>query len=151
MAIRRMCVLGLLSLSIVGATYAGKFDADRDGLPDDFEQALLRKFVPTFHINKADCDVAPAEFEKDSHEPKVKARNGTIYGQVFPVHRAHAAGAWIEVHYFHLWGNDCGQAGHALDVESVSVLLRADRNDWQPEAWQATYWYAAAHEKTYVT
>jgi hypothetical protein len=148
MAIGRICALGLLSLCTACAAHVGNLDADRDGVPDDFEQALLRKFVPIFHISESDCDVAPAEFEQDSPEPKVKVRNGTIHGQVFPVHRAESAGAWIEIHYLHLSSKDCGQAGHALDAESVSVLLQADRNDWHPEAWRATYWYAAAHENT---
>lgn len=148
MVIYRLCAFVLLGMSALTATPAETVDADRDGLSDHFEQAMLSKFVPAFHISRNDCDVAPAEFQRAVREPRVKARNGTIYGQVLPVRRSGAPGAWIEIHYFHLWGNDCGQAGHSLDVESVSVLLVADRADWQPQLWQATHWYAAAHEGT---
>lgn len=148
MVLHRICALVFLGVSALATTHAGDVDADRDGLPDAFEQAMLRKFVPKFHISRNDCDVAPAEFEPVVSQPKLKARNGTIYGHVLPVQRPDAAGVWIEIHYFHLWANDCGQNGHPLDVESVSALLRAENNDWRPESWQATHWYAAAHEGT---
>ncbi len=135
-------LLTLLSFGL-GLACAGDLDVDRDGLPDRLEQALLSRFVPSFHVSAADCDVAPAEFEPGLREPKVKARNGTISGQVFPVKRVDVAGEFIEIHYYHLWGRDCGRTGHRLDAEHVSVLLRADGHEWRPQ-----FWYAAAHEST---
>jgi hypothetical protein len=123
-------------------------DDDGDGLPDSFEQAILTRFVPLFHVSDNDCDIAPAEFERFSREPVVRARNGTIYGQVFPARGGGNSDGWIEVHYFHLWGSDCGSARHPLDAEAVSALLRGSGSDLRAEAWEAVYWYAAAHEDT---
>ncbi|MGE5647283.1 MAG: hypothetical protein ACM336_15985 [Acidobacteriota bacterium] len=128
--------LALLCLLALGAACAQ--DADRDGLADALEQELLAKFAPSFHIGPSDCDVAPAEFEPGALQPKVKARNGTIYGQAFST----GPGA-IELHYYHLWGADCGLTAHPLDAESVAALLRN-----QDGVWRAAFWYAAAHENT---
>jgi hypothetical protein len=123
-------------------------DQDADGLPDQFEQQLLERFAPTFFISASDCDVMPAEFAPNSPEPRLVARNGTIYGQVFQKQEFAMPGRFIEIHYFHLWTRDCGRAGHPLDVEHVSVLVRADRADSPATDWSATYWYAGAHENT---
>jgi hypothetical protein len=132
----------------VGSAFAGDTDSDRDGLSDQFEQALLERFAPRFHISAGDCDLAPAEFLADSPDPRVKARNATIYGQVFPVTRHVGAGSFVEIHFYHLWAQDCGMNGHALDVESVYALVRADSNELPPHAWFAEFWLAAAHETT---
>jgi hypothetical protein len=120
-------------------------DLDRDGLADDLEQALLLRFAPRFMAPAGDCDVLPAEFQPGSPQPRPVARNGTIYGQVFP---ASPGGASIEIHYYHLWSQDCGRRGHALDVEHVAVLTRADRLQAPADEWKAVYWYAAAHQDT---
>lgn len=87
----RAMPIGLLVLGAVCAAYRKEADADRDGLSDQFEQALLQKFAPRFHISATDCDIAPAEFHPDLPQPRVKARNGTIYGQVFPLQRGSGA------------------------------------------------------------
>jgi len=109
-------------------------DADKDGLDDAREQELLERFLPTFQVSRSECDGAPAEFAAGEAHPRVVARNGTIYGQAFP------RKGGVEIHYYHLWGRDCGAAGHALDAEHVSVLVGEDG--------KALYWYAAAHEDT---
>jgi hypothetical protein len=70
--------------------------------------------------------------------PEVAAKDGTIYGQVFPVSETR-----VEIHYYTLWDRDCGRAGHPLDVEHIAALISIDG----PEP-QALYWYAGAHEKT---
>jgi hypothetical protein len=139
---------GLLCFLALGIGYSRELDTDRDGLSDEFEQALLLRFAPRFHISGADCDVAPAEFHEALSDPKVKARNGTVYGQVFPLKRDGVAGNFIEIHFYHLWSEDCGLTSHALDAESVSALLRADGDERRPEEWLAEFWYAAAHENT---
>lgn len=110
-------------------------DADRDGLTDSFEDELLARFAPTFMVVRSDCDALPATFASGEAVPRVVARDGQIYGQVF------RAGSFIEVHYYHLWSRDCGRGGHRLDPEHVSVRLA-------PPDWRAVYWYAAAHEST---
>jgi hypothetical protein len=120
-------------------------DGDRDGLADEFEQELLHRFAPRFMVAMADCDVLPSEFLAGSPEPRPLAKNGTIYAQVFP---SGPSGALIEIHYYHLWSQDCGRRGHALDVEHVSVLTRADRAQERAASWKAVYWYAAAHQDT---
>ncbi len=128
----------LLILLLVFALTSFAADADRDGIEDDIEQALLYKFVPTFYISASDCDSAPSEFASGTSVPKSIAKNGTVYGQVF------RSGAFLEVHYYHLWSKDCGRRmHHELDAESVSVLLQADGSNWR-----ALHWYAAAHENT---
>ncbi|MGH9162973.1 MAG: hypothetical protein ACRD2X_23670 [Vicinamibacteraceae bacterium] len=123
-------------------------DADRDGLSDAFEAELLERFAPQFLISARECDGLPAEFLPGSPEPRVVARNGTIYGQVFENPGPGWPGALVEIHYYHLWGRDCGRIAHALDVEHVSVLVRADDRRAPPTDWSALYWYAAAHEDT---
>jgi hypothetical protein len=118
------------------AAFAGGADGDHDGLSDDFEQTLLVRFAPVFHVSANDCAGLPAEFTPDSAQPLAAAVNGAIYGQVF------RNGPYIEVHYYHLWARDCGSLGHALDAEHVSGLLTAD------ETPHALYWFAAAHQAT---
>lgn len=112
-------------------------DEDGDGIADALEQKLLEQFVPAFQIAQNDCDVLPSEFVRGVAEPKVVARNGTLYGQAFRVEGG------IELHFYHLWANDCGRVRHALDAEHVSALLVEDQGEWR-----AKYWYAAAHEDT---
>jgi hypothetical protein len=100
----------------IGAFAQNPMDQDADGLPDQFEQQLLERFAPTFFISASDCDAMPAEFAPNSPEPRLVARNGTIYGQVFPRQGLAMPDRFIEIHYFHLWTRDCGRAGHPLDV-----------------------------------
>jgi hypothetical protein len=114
-------------------------DGDRDGLADQWEQQVLERFVPRFLVSAGDCDGLPAEFASGVEKPKLVARNGTIYGQVSPGRND----LEVEVHYYHLWRQDCGRKSHALDVEHVSVLLKKVGQDWT-----ALYWYAGAHEDT---
>jgi hypothetical protein len=123
-----------LALLLLAAAALSAADLDGDGIDDRREQELAEKFAPSFHLSKDECDTAPAEFAPGSENPKVVARNGAIYFQVFPT----AAGT--EIHYYHLWSRDCGRRGHALDVEHVSALAGEDG--------KARYWYAAAHKDT---
>lgn len=123
-------------------------DSDGDGLPDSFEQALLNRFVPTLMISKKECDAFPAEFQAGLPNPRLLARNGTLYGQVSRINGSKEPAARLELHFYHLWNRDCGRAPHALDVEHISVLIGADRVDAAPTRWKALYWYAAAHEGT---
>jgi len=123
-------------------------DGDRDGLDDRFEQALLEKFAPVLHLSAGECDGRPAEFRPGTVNPELLARNGTIYGQVFRRADLALPGAHIEVHYYHLWGRDCGRSGHLLDAEHVSALLEADGEDREAGAWKAVFWYASAHQDT---
>jgi hypothetical protein len=123
-------------------------DLDRDGLNDALEQVLLDQFVPAFQVSRRECAGLPSEFEVGSRRPVPTEANGTIYGQAFPVKPAHSEGAFVELHYYHLWDRDCGAFGHRLDAEYVSALLRADAADSPAGAWRAVYWYAAAHEGT---
>lgn len=127
---------GLLLVMMACAALAQ--DTDRDGLPDALEQQLLDQFRPTLRISRNDCDGRPAEFLPGQPTPLVRERNGRLYGQ------ATKAGARVELHYYHLWAQDCGKAGHELDAEHVSVLVE----EAAPGKWRALYWYAAAHEDT---
>src|SRR5215470_7784705 len=97
-----------LPAQVAGFTGA---DNDRDGLPDDFEQAILDKFRPTWKISTTDCNVLPAEFQPGVATPTVKAQNGTIYGQVF-IRGSSSLGYFIEAHFYDLWGMDCGILSH---------------------------------------
>jgi hypothetical protein len=130
----RTALTFLILLSCAG--FAGNADQDHDGFSDDFEQSLLRKFAPVFHVSANDCAGLPAEFSPDSLRPVAAAANGTIYGQVF------RSGPYIEIHYYHLWARDCGSLGHALDAEHISGLLSGEG------APKALYWFAAAHQAT---
>jgi len=109
-------------------------DADRDSLDDKTEAKLLKQFRPEFLVDAHDCDGLPAEFKKGAATPTPGARNGTIYGQAFPL-----GANRIELHYYHLWTNDCGRGRHPLDAEHVAVLL---------ENKKATYWIANGHDGT---
>jgi len=139
----------LLASSLALQTQPPVFtDLDRDGIPDELEQALLEKFRPTLLVSAHDCDVSPAEFLAGSKNATVVQRNGTIYGQVFRPQVVLGSGATLEVHYYHLWNRDCGRMSHPLDPEHVAVLLRADNLQGPLADWKALYWYAAAHEST---
>lgn len=130
----------LLVLALAGVVSAA--DLDRDGLDDATEQALLEEFLPRFYVARGECDVAPAEFQAGVAEPRMVARNGTIYGQAFPYGEPGGARR-VELHYHHLWARDCGRGGHALDAEHVSALVIESGGRWRAE-----YWLAAAHEGT---
>ena len=152
---KNLRLLFLFTLWIFGATpltaqiagFTG-VDADRDGLPDDFEQAVLEKFHPTWKISPTDCDIMPAEFLPGVSVPTVKAKNGTIYGQVF-IRGSGAQGFFIEAHFYDLWGEDCGYINsHPFDAEHVSVLIRTLDPSLPLTEWHATQWYAGAHEDT---
>ena len=122
-------------------------DGDRDGLPDDFEQAMLMRFVPRLQISADECDEAPALFQPGSNSPKVMRQDGTLYGQVMKS-SVGGDGLALELHYYHLWRRDCGRRGHPLDAEHVSVLVRARQMEDPAELWKAVYWYASAHQDT---
>jgi hypothetical protein len=127
-----------LALTVLGLAKLMAADVDRDGIDDALEQALIEKFEPTFYMHASDCDISPAEFTPGNPRPTVANRNGALYAQVL------RSGDSLEVHYYHLWGKDCGRRmSHDLDAESVSVLLRK-----VGDTYEAVYWYAAAHENT---
>lgn len=117
-------------------------DTDRDGLSDQMEAQLLGKFSPQFMISRNDCSIRPAEFFVGIKSPTVSVDDGTIYGQAFP---RKGEPNMVELHYYHLWPRDCGEMGHRLDAEHVSVLVKTEK---QISDAKAIYWYAAAHEDT---
>lgn len=135
-------MLGFFILTLLVATGSTNVkDADRDGVNDALEQTLIEQFRPSFHASVNDCAVLPAAFEASSAEPRVSARDGTVYARVSP---SGTEGA-LEIHYYHLWDRDCGPLSpHELDVEHVSALVTRDAVG----EWHAIYWYAAAHEDT---
>lgn len=120
-------------------------DSDRDGLSDRLENTLLQQFQPRWRISKDDCSDKPGKFRQGVSIPTVVANDGTIYGQVFPYKGRRDE---VELHFYHLWRQDCGELGHPLDAEHVSVLLRLVREGTSEPEWRALYWYAAAHEDT---
>ena len=141
---RFLILAGLLAVVLASASgqemaNGNALDSDHDGLADAQEQALLLQFAPRLLISPDDCSAEPAEFEPSVLNPTVAAENSTIYGQAFP----RRAGQ-VELHYYDLWRKDCGQQGHNLDAEHVSVLVARDDSG----TWKAQYWYAAAHEDT---
>jgi hypothetical protein len=123
-------------------------DTDADGLSDALEQRLPVQFAPSFVMGRHDCAGVPAEFQASSRTPLVQEENGTIYGQVSPVKGSTGEHGAVEIHYFHLWGKDCGAHGHPLDTEHVAVLIHPSSADLDSATWMAAYWYAAAHENT---
>lgn len=123
-------------------------DADRDGLSDEFEQAILEKFAPRLLVSGQECAGMPSEFLAGSLDPLPKDANGTLYGQVFRVEPTGLKGNFIEAHFYHLWQRDCGRFGHVLDSEYVSVLLQAEEVGAPAAGWKAVFWFAAAHEGT---
>jgi hypothetical protein len=123
-------------------------DSDHDGLSDALEQALLVQFKPTFLIERHDCSNLPAEFSAAVSTPRPERENGTIYGQVFPAKSSTSETPAAEIHYYHLWKQDCGAHGHPLDAEHVSVLVHASGGNPADATWKAVFWYAAAHEST---
>lgn len=135
----------LLPLLLAAALLSGG-DADRDGLDDAWEQRMLERFAPRLFLSEGECDALPAEFAPDEAAPRALARNGTLYGKVTPWRGE--PGIWVEIHYYHLWANDCGRLAHPLDVERVSVLVAGPAPHAAPEQWRAVFWFAAAHEET---
>ena len=123
-------------------------DSDSDGISDAIEQSLLTQFAPTFMVSGKECSGLPAEFFSGTHSPRVRTANGTIYGEVFPAKTVSSSQAAAEVHFYHLWKQDCGAHGHLLDAEHVSVLVQASTGDLSTATWKALYWYAAAHQNT---
>ena len=131
---------------------AVRLDSDADGLDDALEQQLLDQFAPRFMVSPKDCSGLPAEFAPNLKTPTVAVEDGTIYGQAFPSHSAKegpkAETHQVELHYYHLWRQDCGEHGHPLDTEHVAVLIQASGAIEVEATWKALYWYAAAHEQT---
>ena len=123
-------------------------DTDADGLNDALEQRLLEQFRPEFRVGATDCAGLPAAFQPGRVTPTPEAEDGTVYGQVFPVHSAEATQPAIEIHFYHLWSVDCGGHGHPLDAEHVAVLLQGSQSNVNTATWRAVFWYAAAHENT---
>ncbi len=145
------CLVSLLPLLFalqLGAQTVIGPDTDHDGLSDGLEQRLLQQFTPEFRIGVHECAGLPASFAANMPVPTAVQEDGTIYGQVFPVHGSDPARPLVEVHFYHLWDRDCGSRGHNLDTEHVAVLLRASNADLTAASWRAEYWYAAAHEST---
>jgi len=142
----RSIALLLAALAVIPAPALAQ-DDDRDGLPDALEQAVLERFLPTFVLSADECDGLPAAMMPGTSDPRVAARNGTIYGYVTP-RSSGTEGADVEIKYFHLWARDCGRPSHAFDAEHVSALIHAPATDAPIDAWRAEYWYAAAHEGT---
>ncbi|WP_263419695.1 hypothetical protein [Terriglobus albidus] len=118
-------------------------------MSDDEEGRLLERYSPVFMISRGDCSDKPARFFADTRKPTVLEEDGTIYGQVFPyggqAFPRKGRPNQVELHYYHLWRRDCGEMGHRLDAEHVSVLVRTGTS---VEESKALYWYAAAHEDT---
>jgi hypothetical protein len=139
--VRAWLVVVILAVAVPAAAQ----DLDRDGVPDSLEQTLLEKFAPTLLLARGECDGLPASFTPLSNTPSVRAKDATLYGQAFRVTGSGGRVA-IELHFFHLWANDCGRIGHDLDAEHVSAIVSASRLDAPPFAWIAEAWYAAAHE-----
>lgn len=125
---------------------AGGADGDGDGLDDAWEQRMIERFAPRFILSEGECDQMPAEFAPHEPHPRVLERNGVIYARATPWKGR--PGAWVEIHYYHLWANDCGRLPHPLDVERVAVLLTGPAAHAAPGQWRAVYWFAAAHEGT---
>lgn len=142
----RLCVLLLLLNSL--AVTAQQLDSDHDGLADSVEQSLLTQFSPHFYVGQHECAGLPAVFQPGLLQPTPQVEDGTIYGQVFPVKIAGATGPMMEIHFYDLWGRDCGAHGHQFDTEHVAVLVEASSHDLAAAKWKAVYWYAAAHENT---
>jgi hypothetical protein len=140
----------VLAVCLAGAIAvpAGAQDLDADGLPDAIEDALLARFVPTLILSAGECDGLPASFVPGLDDPRLAARDGTLYGQVTPRPDTLPGGAAIEIKFFHLWVRDCGRPSHALDAEHVSALLTAPSLTAPPDDWRAVYWYASAHAGT---
>ena len=117
-------------------------DSDGDGLSDKVEASLLSRFAPVFMVSSSDCSVAPARFLPEISKPVPLQDDGTIYGQASP-RKGHPGE--VELRYYHLWRRDCGELGHPLDAEHVSVLIEFKGS---AKSAKALYWYAAAHEDT---
>ncbi|CAN5399349.1 hypothetical protein BH10ACI4_BH10ACI4_12330 [soil metagenome] len=127
-------------------------DSDHDGLADALEQSLLTQFAPKFMVGLNECANLPAEFVSTTRTSTVALENATIYGQAAPANtlapaQPKAPNPTVELHYYHLWKQDCGPHGHPLDAEHVSVLIHDTGTPGHPH-WRALYWYAAAHENT---
>ena len=144
-ASKQMLRRAIVMLAICAVLPAWAGDADRDGLDDAFEQALLERFRPVFMLSATECDAMPSEFLAGAKDPLKPVRNGTIYGQVFPLGGTRER---IEIHYYHLWARDCGFGQHPLDVEHVAVLIESPSGSASAGEYKAKYWYSAAHEGT---
>lgn len=143
-----LCAVLVHAAGLQGAAQNAAEDTDQDGMSDAMEQALLVQFAPQFMVGRHDCSKLPAKFAPDVKTPTVEVADGTIYGQVFPVKPVDGELPAAEIHFYHLWGSDCGSHGHRLDAEHVSVLVIASDHDAGAAKWKAHYWYAAAHEDT---
>ncbi len=140
--------LELLPAQEIHPILSSHVDTDKDGFSDELEQSLLQQFAPRFMVSRSDCSYVPAEFAAGLGTPKVASENATIYGQVFPAKQLNAPKPLAEIHFYHLWKQDCGANGHPLDAEHVSVLIQASGDDLSSARWQALYWFAAAHQNT---
>lgn len=110
-------------------------DADRDGIPDEFEDKLLEKFRPHWHINGDDSAGVPVRLKENEYEPLIADKNGTIYGQVFrlgkcmkKISQDNKYGCttyyFLEMHYISIWEGDrlvWPFSQHIWDKEHISA------------------------------
>lgn len=110
-------------------------DTDRDGLPDEFEDKLLKKFKPHWHINGDDPAGVPVRLKENEYEPSIADKDGTIYGQVFRLDRCMEKICqnnecscrtyyFLEMHYISIWEDDklvWPFSQHMWDKEHISA------------------------------
>ena len=150
-------------------------DNDNDGIDDNFEQAILDKFRPTWRFQEDDPNNLPVRMA-NSCNPQWLLQDGTIYGEVFRhgysiqqilfCDSIVCTGThWMEIHFFEIWSDDHGCLGglfckHAWDQEHASARIIYSHNipdcnpNWHPDneylwdasKWKVDLWRFFAHE-----
>jgi predicted HNH restriction endonuclease len=112
-----------------------KNDKDKDNIPDEFEDKLLKKFKPHWHINADDPAGIPVRLKENSCSPEIEDKDSTIYGQVFRLNKCTEKICEadkcecidyysLEVHYYNIWEDDklvWPFSLHEWDTEHISA------------------------------
>jgi hypothetical protein len=79
----------------------------------------------------------------------LRARDGTIYGNAFPIRWYEDCGKYcVGMNLLDLWAEDCGLLGHPGDIEGTRAVLCAPSPGTPRDLWELEWFMWTRHEDT---